>query len=376
MMRIPRALLLLLLPLLVPEDTAAQEVRTWYYPYISSSANDFPMYAARLNVIRRAEDYFAPWSNRAIFQLDGGFTFKGSRRLTMRFQAPGLWEGWRVYSFASAEREARFGFFGLGNDTEFDDDLANDSQPFWYRVRRTRYHGRVEVTRWLSERFGIALAGGVARIHWTDLPGPSIFTQSFGNELTETDITGRLTFVYDTRNNEYNTTKGLLFEAGVLAGSGGNAYTRAHVNLRGYLPVAEGTILAGRIVAAHLAGAPPLNARYDLPVWEETISALGGSSSFRALDEGRFAGQSTVFMNAEVRHHLIDAGGYGGLSVLAFLDAGRVFEESRTAVTDEDVKVGGGGGLAVRILRSTIFTFNYAYGPDGGKFTVASGWMF
>ncbi|MGH7657309.1 MAG: BamA/TamA family outer membrane protein [Gemmatimonadales bacterium] len=376
-MRASRLLPILLLALLVPAGTAtAQEVRTWYYPYLSSSANDLPMYSARLNLIKREEDYFARIPNKAIFQLDGGFTFKGSRRITARFEAPGLWEGWRVNSFVSAEREARFGFFGLGNDSEFDEDLANDAQPFFYRVRRTRYHGRVEVTRWLTDRLGLALAGGVARVIWTDLPGPSIFTSSFGSELTEDDATGRLSLIYDTRDNEYNTGKGLLLEAGFLGGTGGNGYTRVHVNLRGYFPVAEGTILAGRIVAANLEGTPTLNSRFELPVWENTLSALGGSSSFRALDEGRFAGQSTIFANAEVRHHLLDAGGYGGLSALAFLDAGRVFEERGTTVTTDDIKVGGGAGLAVRILRSTIFTFNYGIGPDGRKFTVSSGWMF
>ena len=37
---------------------------------------------------------------------------------------------------------------------------------------------------------------------------------------------------------------------------------------------------------------------------------------------------------------------------------------------------GGGGGIALRILRSTIFTFNFAGGPDGFNFSVGNGWMF
>jgi hypothetical protein len=40
------------------------------------------------------------------------------------------------------------------------------------------------------------------------------------------------------------------------------------------------------------------------------------------------------------------------------------------------VKVGGGGGIALRILRSSIFAFNFAGGPDGFNFSVGSGWMF
>jgi hypothetical protein len=38
--------------------------------------------------------------------------------------------------------------------------------------------------------------------------------------------------------------------------------------------------------------------------------------------------------------------------------------------------VGGGGGIALRILRATIFVFNFAGGPDGFNFSVGNGWMF
>jgi hypothetical protein len=53
-----------------------------------------------------------------------------------------------------------------------------------------------------------------------------------------------------------------------------------------------------------------------------------------------------------------------------------VFENEDFKLTTEHMKVGGGGGIGLRILRSTIFTFNYARGPDGGNFSVGSGWMF
>jgi hypothetical protein len=57
------------------------------------------------------------------------------------------------------------------------------------------------------------------------------------------------------------------------------------------------------------------------------------------------------------------------------VDAGRVFEENFKLTTDE-VRVGGGGGIGLRILRSTIFTFNFAGGPDGFNPSVGTGWMF
>jgi hypothetical protein len=38
--------------------------------------------------------------------------------------------------------------------------------------------------------------------------------------------------------------------------------------------------------------------------------------------------------------------------------------------------VGGGGGFAVRVLRSTIFVFNFAGGGDEFNFTMSTSWMF
>ena len=54
---------------------------------------------------------------------------------------------------------------------------------------------------------------------------------------------------------------------------------------------------------------------------------LGGEYSHRALDYGRLTGRGTLFGNFEVRHDLLSLGDLGGVTLLAFLDAGRVFEQ-------------------------------------------------
>jgi hypothetical protein len=38
--------------------------------------------------------------------------------------------------------------------------------------------------------------------------------------------------------------------------------------------------------------------------------------------------------------------------------------------------IGGGAGLALRILRTTVLQFNFAGGPDGFLFSMGTGWMF
>jgi hypothetical protein len=61
---------------------------------------------------------------------------------------------------------------------------------------------------------------------------------------------------------------------------------------------------------------------------------------------------------------------------VAFVDAGRVFEQEHFRITTNGLKVGGGGGIAIRLLRSTIFTFNLARGDEGWNFTMNGGWLF
>lgn len=364
-------------PAPAPEPPApAARWRTSYFPYLTGGANDNPVLAFRVRHWQPAE-YEARTTYTAALNADAGIAPRGSRFVSLQFRAPGLWDGWRLSTEGAIERQARYGFFGLGNETVFDKNAVGPADPFLYRLRRTRYRAAVEVTRRIKGPFQVAVLTGFVHARFTALPGPSVFAMEVpGRELEEDDVTGRLALVYDTRDNEYNTHSGLLLEAGTQVGSGGDGYTRQYVILRGYLPVREGTVLAARIAGSGMGGTPTLDARFTLPGWEHEIPVLGGEYSHRALNYGRLTGRGTLFGNFEVRHDVLPFGDLGAITLLAFLDAGRVFEQEDFKLTTDGMKVGGGGGVALRILRSSIFTFNFAGGPDGFRFTVGSGWMF
>ena len=100
----------------------------------------------------------------AAFSAEAGITSRGSRYITLRFRAPQLWKNWRVSALLGAGREARFGYFGIGNETGFQEELVTPDQPFFYRVRRARYGGKVELTRRLD---GPWHAGFLANVEWT-----------------------------------------------------------------------------------------------------------------------------------------------------------------------------------------------------------------
>jgi outer membrane protein assembly factor BamA len=374
--------LLLLLLLVAPGAAGAQEEADWsppwrtsYFPFLGGGTNDGPVLGAFVRYWQPAA-YEERVTYTGALTASGGLTAAGSRFLTAEFDAPLLREGWRLNVWATANREARFGYFGLGNTTERDDDLVTDAQPFLYRVRRTRYKARVEVTREIRGPWQVALLGDVESARFSSLPGPSLFATDFGSELEDDDLSARLALIYDSRDNEFDTKRGLLLEGGAQVGSGGGDYTRLYAILRGYVPVREGTVVAARLGASGMGGDPPLNARFTLPAWNRPVSIVGGPQSHRALDAGRFAGRHAIFGNLEVRHDLLNLGELGAITLLGFVDAGRVFEAESFRLTTDDLSVGGGGGVALRLLRATIFTFNFAGGPDGFDFSVGYGWMF
>lgn len=350
--------------------------RLSYFPYFTGASNEGPLLSFRVRYWQPA-DYDARQTYTAALTGDAGINAQGSRRGFVRFQAPLLWEGWRLNALVGAEREARLGYFGLGNDTDQNEDLVTDLTPYFYRVRRTRYVALGEVTRRLTGPLHAAALGSLKWAKFTDLPGPSVFRGDFGSELTESDVFGRVALIVDTRDNEYNTTRGLLLESGAGIGrSEGKDYTRLYGILRGYVPVREGTVVAARLAASGMGGSPPLDARFIVPGWERPVGVLGGDHSNRGLDEGRLVGEDVLFANVEIRHELLSFGDLGAVLVVPFLDAGRVFEDESFRLTTKDLKYGAGAGVGARILRSTVFLLNFAGGSEGFKFSLSGGWMF
>jgi hypothetical protein len=347
-----------------------------YFPYLTGLSNDGPLIAGRVRYWKPAA-YEDRVTAKAALELNAGIGFRGSRFITTTATVPRLGNGWRFFGLAAAVREARFGFYGLGNETIRDESITEPDNKLYYRVRRRTYRINADVTRHLAGPLHAALLGELVSARYTAPDDqPSLFGQTFGPELDNQDASLRLALVFDTRDNEYNTRSGVLLETGAQIATGGENYERVYGIARGWLTPREGTTLAARIAGSQLYGAPTLDARFIIPGWERPVLVLGGNFSHRGLDLPRFAGQGVLFGNFEVRQEVFGFGDLGAIGVVGFVDAGRVFEEDRFRLTFDDLKVGGGGGIAIRILRSTIFTFTVGRGPDGTNIDLNSGWFF
>jgi outer membrane protein assembly factor BamA len=347
-----------------------------FYPFFPSLGNNFPLIALHLEE-RKAANYFARTPYDGLVSIDLGQGFTGARMAIARFHAPLMWRDWRFNGTLGTTRETRFGYFGIGNDTDYDDDLVTDDQPHFYEARRTRYFGNVELSRRVVGPLWLAGAFGVEHSNLGDLSDPSLFRTDFGTDnVTDTDVRGRVTLAVDLRDNEFNPANGLLAQGSFGTGSGGDGYNRVSADIRGYVSPREGTVVAARLAGSAMSRTAPLNARYEIPVWEGEQGVLGGAYSNRGLPFQRLVGRSVLMANAEIRHNLLDLGDFGAVTLLGFVDAGRVFEAEDFELTTEDMKVGAGGGIALRILRFSIWTFNFAGGPDGFQFSSGTGWSF
>jgi hypothetical protein len=376
--------------LLAAGPLAAQEVNPWRvsdFPYLMGDPTNGLLVIGHIQLAREA-DYDAKAPYDGFLGAEAGWGTRSSRFLTGRIRIPAIVKGWRFAADAGAVREGRFGYYGQGPEGEgtlAQPDSAND----FFRVRRTRYYGRVEVTRHIAHQLALSVAGGITHYRFSSLHAGDAFATDFADApLTGTDATGRLTLVLDTRDRELVPTKGLLLEAGVYVGSGkfeartggtssfsGSGYTGEYAHLRGYFSPRSGTTLAARLAVRALGKNAPLDARYLLPGWERDVAVYGGAETQRGFVKGRLVGRGVLFSSFEIRHNLIDVGDYGAVTLLAFLDAGRVFQDA-PSLTLAKWRVGGGGGLAIRIVRSALLTFNFATGPDGFTFSMGNSWAF
>jgi hypothetical protein len=222
----------------------------------------------------------------------------------------------------------------------------------------------------------VVAGGAVAHDRFRALPGLSEFRTAYGDESSDTDVSGKVELVLDTRDVEWDPERGVVAELGVQKGSGGDGYTRYFGVARGYYAIIPGTVVAARVAASDLHGSPPLAARLRIPAWESPIRAYGGSSGNRGLKGNRLAGTGVLMGNLEVRQTITTIQHALTVGVLGFVDGGRVFEGERLRFTTEDLAVSGGGGVFMRLLADNTVTFNVATGPDGVRLSASGGWAF
>ncbi len=361
-------------------SAAAQRVearRVWpgqwltsYIPFIAALPNDGPSIEWRMRRWQMAE-YDDRVTHTTAFTFRAAYSpWAGSWLGAVGLSAPRLAPGWRLAAELQAGRAARFGYYGLGNTTDRNGADGN-------RVSRNLYALTADLTRTVTGPLAVSLMLQGAGAEFREREAGSAFSQDFGTELTQWEGSARLALVLDLRDREYDTRSGLAADGGVQVGySGGEDYTRWHAVVRGWLPVTRSTVVAARLVGSDLSGTPTLYARQVLPAWEQPFSVLGGEDSHRAVPFGRFTGTGVLGTSLEVRQMVFGRKDLGGVGLVAFVDAGRVFEGEKVSLTSDDWTLGGGGGVVLKALRGNVFVFTVGWTEHESHIGFRTGWMF
>lgn len=334
----------------------------------------------------RFEEYAAPPPYRASIALQGQASTSGSRSLILEVRAPHYVEGWRFVGAVGVRRHARDNYFGIGNDTELDNDNVTGAQPHFYQALHQRLFGRVDVQRRIVGPLRLLAGVQVERWKIRRLDGPSVLAldAARGADPTigvpTTDATARVGVVLDTRDDEVAPAQGVLVEA-IVSGAdqdwvGDVSYTRVTVSARGYVPVTSRLRVAGRVAVERMGGTPRFGSYYTFEGSDRASTALGGGTSHRALDDHRFLGRHKLLGNLDARYTVYAIPTLARASVVAFLDVGRVFEDEEFRFTTDDLKVGGGTGLFLHVARAAVAGFTAGVGPDGVVWDFHTRWPF
>jgi outer membrane protein assembly factor BamA len=379
---------------LLTSAASAQSTAPWrssYFPYPIANPADGAMVVARWERIQNAPyfrsksdaaDVINPITFAGALSIEAGIGTLGSRFGRVEFRGPGLVDGWRFRVIGSAERRGRFGYYGLGGDIAQAESAA-DPNANDFRVHRVRYLLQGDVTHTIKGPLRLALGWSLDRTEFTRLPGETLFNSEYPGGYRKTGFLLRPALVFDTRDREATPSQGVLVEAGGGFGTGRESnsaadtkslYAFGYAHLRGWISPREGTVLAARVLVRKMETAAPLAARYTVPGWERE-TGWSGAEGHRSFPDGALAGTDVELVSAEVRHDLINVGDLGAVTLVGFFDYAHL-TDNRASFQFDASQYGGGGGVAVRVLRSAVLTMNFAGGKNGLNFSMGTTWTF
>jgi outer membrane protein assembly factor BamA len=245
-------------------------------------------------------------------------------------------------------------FFGLGNDTKFDDSKGGiDYYRIRYDIINASVYLRKQLQSWMRVNFGptfqyFSLDSGENKGHFVSnefIPtdNKQVYTKkSFAGVDARLDI--------NSKNNPAIPTRGVVLDMGVRPLFGlnnrSNDIVQANVDLRIFMSLAART----RMVLATRFGWGANYGDYEL----QQAMYLGGTDNLRGYRKMRFAGKSMLFNNTELRIRLFDFNTYlfpGSFGIFVFNDVGRVWVNHESS---DDWHVGNGGGIWIAPIKRFV----------------------
>ena len=333
------------------DTTQVYPWRLSYFPYITASPNDGVMGLGRVVFFRQSR-----WDDRVSLHdevaIEGGYSTKDAWLVRARGDFPRIAPGWRLQVIGQAGKEASY----------FED------------VPATRQAASVEITRRLIGPLSVTLRGDATHVSYDNV---NSYAGTTGT-VSQSDFRGRVAFVLDQRDREYDTRSGSLVQVGGYITSS-KRVTGEYVLVSGWLPLDKTTRLTAR-AGVRLTSSNSGELGRTLPAWEDGLVLGGGPQSNRALPVAARIEKKMYLVSVEIRHDLFTFPG-GAFGVLAFVDGSgldcdciRLIDTPGPIVPTSEWTFGPGAGVSLRLLRNAILTATIAHGAGATRVYVSSGW--
>ncbi len=282
---------------------------------------------------RRGANRLPPPVAEAI-EINADAAQSGTRGISVTWDASSRWPGWRFLAHGSANRFRRTPYFGIGNESVYDDSLHALYPRFYqYELLRTgltlaaqrRLRGPVRGLVAVQARHYRARMLDTATAYARDLAA-GVAADSGSSDGVEL----RAGLVYDTRREEASPSQGALLEAMSAWSVRGRSYRRTLLSARAFLPFGEWEqyVLAFRQTVELASDTLPFFVAYErLTTWRPE-DGFGGPTSIRLYTRGRFLGDNRAVISADFRYKWVDVPAPTSpfrVWLLAFADAGRLW---------------------------------------------------
>ena len=269
-------------------------------------------------------------------------------------------------------------FFGLGNETEF--DQVGDYRKY-YRSRFNLYQ-LTPALRWTNRKNGVTFSIGPSlqlyKFDISDNTGRFIVTAPLKSydSLTLTESKGHagvvMNFAVNTKNNPILPTRGHYFNVRLQGFGGLNDRSKSFGQIIPEFAIYKRLNAKGTIVIADRIGG---GVTFGKSAFYQSLF-IGGHENLLGYRQYRFAGEHMLYNNLELRMKIANFTGYiipGQFGLVGFFDVGRVW------VDDEKSDVwhnGVGGGLYFAPAQMVVVNVVAGYSKEGWLPYVTMGFRF
>jgi len=268
-------------------------------------------------------------------------------------------------------------FFGVGNETIFPD--KGNRKINYYRARFDFVTAEARLRHPLAKY--LSISAGIRSQYYSAAASENVnnsidsFSNSnpgnniFSNKLYVGLVAG---IVYDSKNDATLPNAGIQAQLNMMAiktfDAEKKSFTQVTAGFEHFLSLTTDStiVLANRVGAGTTGGKPAFF----------QLLYLGGSTNLRGYRNYRFAGNSFVYHNIEIRVKLFDFTSYllpGTVGLTLFNDLGRVWVPGESSTAWHD---GYGAGIYIRPAQLALIQIQAGHSPEGWQPYITLGFRF